>query len=386
MNSFFIDKVKGLKQNLPPPKNDPLEVLRQLMSSRTCHFHLKPVHPDEVLAIVKALKNSKSTGLDDIDTWTLKLIIQDVLPALTHVINLSLTNLEFPSSWKLAKIIPLLKKNDPLNPKNYRPVALLPIMSKILERVVFKQVVEYVEGNGLLHPSHHGSRAKHSTCTAMIEMYDTWIDSVEQGEMAGVMMIDLSAAFDLVDHPLLLRKLELMGFDQSAVTWFWSYLTERSQSVYVDGKFSDFATVEVGVPQGSVLGPLMYILFVNDLPEVVHDHNGVPAHGAGQRHAHVQFNMHCQACGGLCCYVDDSTYMFSSSDPAILSEKLSGQYSKLADYMGNNKLVINDDKTHLLVMGTPKYSEKRNLVNINTGTVVVQPIETEKLLGINIHQ
>ena len=114
---------------------------------------------------------------------------------------------------------------------------------------MFKQVVEYVEGNGLLHPSHHGSRAKHSTCTAMIEMYDTWIESVEQGEMAGVMMIDLSAAFDLVDHPLLLRKLELMGFDQSAVTWFWSYLTERSQSVYIDGKFSDVAVVDVGVPR-----------------------------------------------------------------------------------------------------------------------------------------
>ena len=379
MNSFFINKVKLLQQNLPPPVNDPLENLTRMMESRTCTFSLKAVHPDEVLKIVEGLKNSKSTGLDDIDTATMKLVIHDILPALTHVINLSLTTLVFPNLWKLAKIIPLLKKGDPLNPKNYRPVALLPIFSKVLERVIFKQVVNYVEGNGLLHPSHHGSRAKHSTCTAIIEMYDSWIDSVEAGEMAGVMMLDLSAAFDLVDHSLLLKKLALLGFDQQTVVWFWSYLNGRSQCVYVDGKLSDFEQVPVGVPQGSVLGALLYILFVNDLPEVVHGHAGT---GPGE----VNFNRYCQDCGGLCCYVDDSTYMYSSSDPAVLTEKLSAQYMKLAEYMGDNKLVINDDKTHLLVMSTKKHDQLRAEVSINTGTVEVEPVATEKLLGINIHQ
>ena len=122
MNSFFIKKVKDLQKRLPPSKGDPLEKLRQAMSTRTCTFKLEPVHPDEVLDIVNELKNSKSTGLDDIDTSILKLIISDILPALTHIINLSLSTLTFPSAWKLAKIIPLLKKGDPLTPKNYRPV------------------------------------------------------------------------------------------------------------------------------------------------------------------------------------------------------------------------------------------------------------------------
>ena len=385
MNSFFIDKVQGLRANLPPATKDPLETLRVIMSTRTCQFHLKTVHPDEVLKMVKDLKNSKSTGLDDIDTWTLKLVIQDILPALTHVLNLSITNLDFPNSWKLAKVIPLLKKDDPLNPKNYRPVALLPIMSKILERIVFKQVVEYLESNSLLHPSHHGSRSKHSTCTALIEMYDTWINSVEESEMAGVMMIDLSAAFDLVDHDILLKKLDLFGFDQATVTWFWSYLNSRSQCVYVDGKFSGLRAVDCGVPQGSVLGPLLYILFVNDLPEIVHGHAGEPVNGPGGP-GNARVNLVCKDCGGLCCYVDDSTYVYSSSDPVALSEKLSDQYEKLAEYMANNKLVINADKTHLLVMGTPKFSAARQLVRIKAGNEDIEPTKTEKLLGLHIHE
>ena len=388
MNSFFLNKVKTLRENLPPPRNDPLENLKRVMSTRSCTFSLKPVLPENVLEIVQHLKNSKSTGLDNIDVGTLKLIIKDILPAFTHVINLSLTSLTFPNLWKIAKVIPLLKKGDPLDPKNYRPVALLSILSKVLERIIFKQVVEYMEGNGLIHPSHHGSRAKHSTCTAVIEMYDSWVESVENGEMAGVMMLDLSAAFDLVDHQLLLQKLEILGFDQPAAVWMWSYLSNRSQGVYVDGKLSDLKQVNVGVPQGSVLGALLYILFVNDLPEVVHGHLGPrhTGHDLGAGNQKIQFNINCQTCGTLCCYVDDSTYMYSSSDPAELSAKLSEQYKRLAEYMGDNKLVINNDKTHLLVMGTRKHAQLRQQVSVDTGTVVVTPVETEKLLGINLHQ
>ena len=109
-------------------------------------------------------------------------------------------------------------------PKNYRPVALLPIFSKILERAVFQQLVEYLDINNLLSPDHHGSRQGHSTATALIQMYDQWLDQVDDGMMVGVMMIDLSAAFDMVDHDLLLKKLELFGLNEGALAWFRSYL------------------------------------------------------------------------------------------------------------------------------------------------------------------
>ena len=383
MNSFFIEKVKQLQEKIPQPNDNPLKYLQQAMSTRSCSLRFEQVHPEQVLEIVQKLKNSKATGLDDIDTSTLKLVIHDILPALTHIINLSLSSLTFPKSWKLSKIIPLLKKGDPLNPQNYRPVALLSVLSKVLERVIFKQIVKYIEENSLLHPSHHGSRAGHSTSTALLEMYDNWVEGLEGGNMTGVMMIDLSAAFDLVDHPLLLQKLKLLGFDHHAVMWMWSYLTGRHQSVYVDGKFSEFQEVPVGVPQGSVLGALLYVLFVNDLPEVVHGHGPVQDGESGPQ---TMFNLYCGQCGGVCCYVDDSTYTFSSSNPAEITETLSTQYTKLADYMRNNKLVINNDKTHLVVLGGPRHKELRQQVSIDTGTVGITPAETEKLLGLNIHQ
>ena len=156
MNQFFMDKVEQLQQRIPPVDIDPLATLRESMSSRQCTMRLRPVHPEEVSKIIKDLKNSKSTGTDNIDTKIIKLIADDIVPAVTHIVNLSIRQKEFPNSWKMAKVTPLLKKGDPLAPKNYRPVALLPILSKILEKAIFLQIVDYLDSNHLIHPNHHG--------------------------------------------------------------------------------------------------------------------------------------------------------------------------------------------------------------------------------------
>ena len=364
MNEFFVKKINTLRNKIPLPTEDPLRFLKQMMSNRTSTFRLDIAHPDEVLAILKSLKNSKATGLDTIDVATVKLLADLILPALTHIINLSLRSSTFPSEWKIAKVIPLLKKGDPLMPQNYRPVSLLPIMSKVLEKIVFKQVLNYVESNHILHPSHHGSRPHHNTCTALIEMYSSWVETVESGDITGVVMLDLSAAFDLVDPVLLIQKLELMGFQEESLLWFKSYLTGRQQCVYVDGQLSEVAQLSVGVPQGSVLGALLYILFVNELPTVGKECPG----------------------GSTCCYVDDSTYWMSDYNPEVLSNQLSQKYQLLAKYFGDNRLVINPEKTQILVLGPKRLDNIKKNVEIRTGTGVVKPQINGRLLGLTISQ
>ena len=265
MNNFFINKIKNLRQNLPQNPGDPLLLVQKLMENRTCNFSLKAVHPDDVLKILGKLKGSSSTGIDDIDSNTLKLIKNEISPVLTHIINLSISNKNFPHPC-------LHKKNEVLYAKNYRPVSLLSVLSKVLERCIFVQVVDYLECNRLLHPSHHGFRSNHSTLSALVQMFDTWVEAFEDDEVSAVIMLDMSAAFDTVDHDILLKKMDLYGFDQTAISWFRSYMTNRSQSVSIEGFLSQPQHLECGVPQGSIPGPLLYMFYTNDMPEAVHDH------------------------------------------------------------------------------------------------------------------
>ena len=143
------------------------------------------------------------------------------------------------------------KKDKVIYPKNFRPVSLLPIPSKILERAIFLQLIDYLETNDLLHPCHHGFRAKHNTSTALLQMVDIWLEALEDDEVSAVVMLDMSAAFDVVDHRILLDKLHLFGLDGSTIDWFESYLTYHTQQVLIDGVLSDPLQVEAGVPQGS---------------------------------------------------------------------------------------------------------------------------------------
>ena len=249
-------------------------------------------------------------------------------------------------------------------------------MSKILEKAVFLQVVAYLDKIKLLHPNHHGCRSGHNTATALIPMYEQWTDEVESGQMVGVMMIDLSVAFDMVDHSLLIEKLRLFGLEIEVTQWLESYLTGRSQSVLVDGCLSPPLMIDCGVPQGSILGPLMYIIFTNDMPDLVHNHD-------------INFEdsqPYCPECGSTVCYVDDGTYSVGHQDPAILSCKLSDQYKKIEEYMSANKLVINGNKTHLVIMGTEATAAKRGEVKLQAGQHTILPSSSEKLIGGQISQ
>ena len=219
-----------------------------------------PVQEDQVLKIIKGLKNSSATGVDYIDTRTVKLIAEIIAPVLTYIINLSIQSSTFPAIWKWAKVIPLLKSmsSDAILPKSYRPVALLPILSKVMEKVMFSQLVDYLEQNKLIHPNLHGSRVGNNTSTALLQLYDKWVEELEEDKMVGVLFCDQSAAFDLCDHNILVDKLRLMGLEEGALCWIRSYLSNRKQSCFVDGELSTALNLfTCGVPQGSIGGPLL---------------------------------------------------------------------------------------------------------------------------------
>ena len=385
MNTFFIQKVRNLKGSLRRAVSDPLLKLRRLMVNRSCVFKLKPVHPDLVDKMIDNLKNSGSFGLDYIDTSTIKLIKSEILPALTHIINLSITSSCFPDQFKKAKVIPLFKSGDRLSPRNYRPVAILPVWSKLLERAVFVQIIEYFESNNLLHANHHGFRAHHNTTTALLQMYDTWVEAMDRGEASGVVLLDMSAAFDMVDHNLLIEKLLLYGFDNASAAWIKSYLSDRKQTVCIDGTCSPLLSLEYGVPQGSIIGPLLYIIFTSDLPECVHDH---PLQQGDHQPAQPVHNMICADCGGICCFADDSSYTFSSKEAETISEKISEKFTMISDYMASNGLKLNEDKTHLMVLMTDEARRTKQDFNVSLDTQqeIIYPSKSEKLLGGIISQ
>ena len=279
-----------------------------------------------------------------------------------------------------------MKSGDELNPKNYRPVAILPVWSKILERAVFLQIIDYFEANRLLHPSHHGFRANHSTTTALLEMYDTWVEAMDRGEATGVCFLDMSAAFDMVKPSILLKKLGLYGFDDTAIRWIESYLSDRKQTVCIDGTCSRLLSLSVGVPQGSIIGPLMYTIFTNDLPECVHCHP--PTHPQVHHDVQQPYNVDCQKCGRICCFADDSSYSFSNASAPHISETLSNKYSIISDYMASHELKLNSEKTHLLLIQSDaaRRANPSFKVELNTGSELIQPSKSEKLLGGIISQ
>ena len=191
--------------------------------------------------------------------------LSSISEPLALIINQSLTTGIFPNNLKIAKVIPLFKKDDETNLENYRPISILPAMSKIFEKWVYKQLNEYFISKSLFYKSQHGFKKLHSTKTAALEFTDRITNFLDSGKLPIAIYLDLSKAFDTLDHQILLQNLEYYGIRGSTLNWFKNYLTDRKQYVYFSDACSDILPVRTRVPQGSMLGPLLFIIYTNDM-------------------------------------------------------------------------------------------------------------------------
>lgn len=262
--------------------------------------------------------------------------------------------------WKEAKVIPLPKDNrSSLNGPNSRPISLLPVLGKLLEKIMTSRIQNYLDMNNLVTNSQHAYRKGHSTCTALIQMNDDWLKELEEKRLVGVVLLDLSAAFDVINHDLLLEKLACYGLGSTVIAWFQSYLSDRSQRVFYNGSLSESNTVNLGVPQGSCLGPLLFSLYINDLPLVLNK-------------ARMQM------------YADDTTIYTSAETVSNLSNMLKEELKSVTNWIKDNQLILNIPKTKMIIIGSKTSLREEPNITLNIERETIEQVKEVKLLGITI--
>ena len=308
---------------------------------------------------------SKSCDLDPLPTWLLKLCLEELLPVITHIVNLSLSTSEVPESFKVALIVPLIKKLslDPDVLKNFRPVSNLTFISKLVERVVAKRLNDHLVANKLQEVLQSAYKQFHSTETALVKVQNDLLMALDSDGGALLVLLDLSAAFDTIDHETLFRRLEDLGVHGSAHSWFRSYLSGRKQSVYINGTKSAPHNLPFGVPQGSVLGPLLFTLYTIPLGEIARKY-GLLYH----------------------IYADDTQLYiaFRPKDKASTSDiiiKIQNCFSEIKTWMSENLLKLNGDKTEFLIMTLKKHQHNIEVEYLELDSVRIYPSKSVRNLG-----
>lgn len=369
IRNIGITKDKCYAQNVPdvdelnrhflnlPSSDGRVEIYQNLRSDTETKFEFDCFRNDDVFSALMSIK-SDATGLDDIHPFFIKLLLPIILPYITHIYNFIVMTSSYPTAWKYAKVLPIPKSD-----KEYRPIAILPFISKAFERLLHNQINSFIMNNNLLTDKQSGFRTRLSCVTALTKVTEDIRYCLDGNQIAFLILLDHSKAFDTVDHNILLLKLEgLFNFSTSAVRLVASYLYGRFQAVYSGNRSSQFLEVTRGVPQGSILGPLLYTIYANDLPE------------------QLKFcNIHM--------YADDVQLYTSCSinDINNCTERINTDLSNVLHWAAANKLCINPKKSKCLLIHKRRQkpvSDRRLIL----GDSHIEIVETAKNLGVTINE
>ena len=360
--NFFDEKVKRIYSSIA---GDPSQTRCQSQVPVPRHSENAPVldsfHPvdnDELLKIIKELSN-KQCKSDPIPMFLFKECSNELLPLVSLIVNQSLKSGCFPSVLKTALVTPILKKPelDAEILNNYRPISSLSYISKIIEKCVHRQLINYLERHSLLNEFQSGYRKNFSCETAVTRIHNDILLMMDSRTNVVLMLLDLSAAFDTINHDLLIEKLwKFYGLNGSVLEWFRSYLWERKYRVKIGDKLSKECFLDIGVPQGSILGPLLFIMYTKDLDSITSKHNVNVHFYADDTQIYASFNVH-------------------SENPDI--SQLTECFKDIKDWMSRNYLKLNEEKTEIVEIGP----YLNHFQTVKLGNTDVAVVEKAKNLG-----
>lgn len=353
LNHYFCSIADTLTRDLHCD-TDPLSYLEHVNVSGIIDS-FQPTSPYEIRKTIRTMKNKTASTDDGISLRVLEGLPHNAILTLSDVINMSFLTASFPSSFKEAKILPLHKGGDRSSLSNYRPISLLPTLSKLIKCLIKSRVVSFLERNTVLADCQFGFLSGRNTLDAMLELLSGAFRSINERETFAAVFCDLSKAFDCVSHEILLRKLYTYGIRGDALRWLESYLTGRLQSVFLGGVSSGRQVVPCGVPQGSVLGPILFLLYINDLAAL-------------------------DIAGSFAMFADDTTIFWHNGSADRLAGDIERDMARVKGWCAANRLSLNMSKTHLMGFGHPHRVNNRLLAN-NCSTPIV---EDSKFLGLTV--